>query len=55
MKAKTDKSASGFGTSLGFAFVAFSTHQHALKALYHLNDNPTVFSDQKVKVKSDIE
>lgn len=37
----------GVSKSLGYAFVNFSTHEHALKALKGLN-NCTVFGDHKV-------
>ncbi|KAL8620920.1 hypothetical protein ACOMHN_044067 [Nucella lapillus] len=36
----------GKAKSLGYAFVNFSTHEHALKALHALN-NSTVFGDQR--------
>lgn len=36
-----------FSKSKGFAFVEFTEHQHALKALRSLNNNPTIFTPQK--------
>jgi len=36
-----------FGKSKGFGFVAFTEHSHALKALRHLNNNPSIFTPQK--------
>ena len=38
------------GKNLGFAFVAFSTHEHAFAALQQLNNSPTAFTDQRVRV-----
>lgn len=35
------------GTSKGFAFVAFSKHEHSLAALKNLNNNPNIFSKDK--------
>ncbi|XP_062990520.1 RNA-binding protein 28 [Elgaria multicarinata webbii] len=37
----------GRGQSLGYAFVEFQEHEHALAALRHLNNNPQQFGDQK--------
>ncbi|XP_061493929.1 RNA-binding protein 28 [Rhineura floridana] len=37
----------GRGQSLGYAFVAFQEHEHALAALRHVNNNPQIFGDQK--------
>ncbi|KAF7997863.1 hypothetical protein HCN44_009261 [Aphidius gifuensis] len=36
--------ANGIGPSKGFGFVAFSTHEDALKALRSLNNNPNIFT-----------
>lgn len=36
-----------FAGSKGFAFVQFTEHDHALRALRKLNNNPTVFSSTK--------
>uniref|UniRef100_A0A8C6QNW5 RNA-binding protein 28 n=1 Tax=Nannospalax galili TaxID=1026970 RepID=A0A8C6QNW5_NANGA len=35
------------GHSLGYAFAEFQEHQHALKALRHINNNPEIFGSQK--------
>uniref|UniRef100_A0A8C9UX56 RNA binding motif protein 28 n=1 Tax=Scleropages formosus TaxID=113540 RepID=A0A8C9UX56_SCLFO len=35
------------GRSLGFAFVQFQEHEHALAALRYLNNNPSVFGPNK--------
>ncbi|XP_058537379.1 RNA-binding protein 28 isoform X2 [Ochotona princeps] len=35
------------GQSLGYAFAEFQEHEHALKALRHINNNPEVFGSQK--------
>ncbi|XP_020857947.1 RNA-binding protein 28 isoform X2 [Phascolarctos cinereus] len=35
------------GQSLGYAFVEFEEHEHALAALRHINNNPEVFGPQK--------
>ncbi|XP_042325887.1 RNA-binding protein 28 [Sceloporus undulatus] len=37
----------GQGQSLGYAFVEFQEHEHALTALRHMNNNPEIFGDQK--------
>ncbi|KAK9400400.1 RNA-binding protein 28 [Crotalus adamanteus] len=37
----------GRGQSLGYAFVEFQQHQHALLALRQVNNNPRLFGDQK--------
>ncbi|CAG5134176.1 unnamed protein product, partial [Candidula unifasciata] len=37
----------GVGKSKGFAFCAFTQHEHALSALQHLNNNPDIFGDKK--------
>lgn len=36
------------GKSLGYGFVEFKEHEHALQALRHLNNNPDIFGPQKV-------
>lgn len=38
------------GQSLGYAFAEFQEHEHALKALRHINNNPDVFGSQKVSL-----
>uniref|UniRef100_A0A4W4F8K8 RNA-binding protein 28 n=1 Tax=Electrophorus electricus TaxID=8005 RepID=A0A4W4F8K8_ELEEL len=35
------------GKSLGYGFVEFHQHEHALQALRHLNNNPTIFTPSK--------
>ncbi|KAM6202262.1 RNA-binding protein 28 [Rhynchocyon petersi] len=35
------------GQSLGYAFVEFQAHEHALMALRHINNNPDIFGPQK--------
>ncbi|XP_042563326.1 RNA-binding protein 28 isoform X2 [Clupea harengus] len=35
------------GQSLGYGFVEFQEHDHALKALRHLNNNPDIFGPSK--------
>uniref|UniRef100_A0A5F4VXR7 RNA-binding protein 28 n=1 Tax=Callithrix jacchus TaxID=9483 RepID=A0A5F4VXR7_CALJA len=35
------------GQSLGYAFAEFQEHEHALKALRHINNNPEIFGPQK--------
>ncbi|XP_068943254.1 RNA-binding protein 28 isoform X2 [Petaurus breviceps papuanus] len=35
------------GQSLGYAFVEFAKHEHALAALRHINNNPEIFGPQK--------
>uniref|UniRef100_A0A671Y8A7 RNA-binding protein 28 n=1 Tax=Sparus aurata TaxID=8175 RepID=A0A671Y8A7_SPAAU len=36
------------GTSLGYGFVQFQDHEHALGTLRHLNNNPVIFGPHKV-------
>lgn len=51
MRERKDKSPDGkliLGKSKGFAFVEFAEHNDALKCLQAINNNPTLFSDQKV-------
>lgn len=36
------------GQSLGYGFVEFQEHEHALQALRHLNNNPNIFTANKV-------
>ncbi|KRY33161.1 RNA-binding protein 28, partial [Trichinella spiralis] len=38
---------SGIAHSLGYAFVQFTEHEHALKCLKALNNNPKVFTNEK--------
>ncbi|XP_053409456.1 RNA-binding protein 28 [Nycticebus coucang] len=35
------------GQSLGYAFADFQEHEHALRALRHINNNPEIFGPQK--------
>ena len=37
------------GQSLGYGFVQFKDHEHALGALRYLNNNPDIFGPNKVK------
>lgn len=37
------------GQSLGYGFVQFKEHEHALGALRNLNNNPDIFGPNKVK------
>lgn len=36
------------GQSLGYGFVQFKEHEHALHALRYLNNNPDIFGPNKV-------
>lgn len=36
------------GRSKGFGFVAFSEHVDALKCLQNMNNNPEIFTNEKV-------
>ena len=36
------------GQSLGYGFVQFQDHEHALKTLRYLNNNPDIFGSHKV-------
>lgn len=36
------------GRSLGYGFVQFQEHDHALRTLRHLNNNPDIFGSNKV-------
>lgn len=38
------------GQSLGYAFAEFQEHEHALRALRHINNNPDIFGPQKVSL-----
>lgn len=40
--------AKGVGRSRGYGFVAFTEHEHALACLRNLNNNPDIFSNNKV-------
>ena len=44
----------GEGKSLGYGFVCFKEHQHALAALKHTNNNPEIFGENKVRTSQDI-
>ncbi|KAL6045912.1 hypothetical protein STEG23_018410, partial [Scotinomys teguina] len=35
------------GQSLGYAFAEFQKHEHALRALRHINNNPEIFGSEK--------
>jgi len=41
--------ATKIGKSKEYGFVAFTTHEDALKALRSLNNNPNIFSKNKVR------
>lgn len=36
------------GQSLGYGFVQFQDHEHALSTLRYLNNNPDIFGPEKV-------
>lgn len=36
------------GRSLGYGFVQFQEHEHALKTLRYLNNNPDIYGNTKV-------
>lgn len=38
------------GRSLGYGFVQFQEHEHALKTLRYLNNNPDIYGNTKVCV-----
>ena len=38
----------GEGKSLGYGFISFKEHQHALTALRNTNNNPEIFGDKGV-------
>lgn len=40
--------ANGIGESKEYGFVSFTSHEDALKALRSVNNNPNIFSKQKV-------
>jgi nucleolar protein 4 len=40
--------AAGKARSMGFAFVEFTQHTHAVQCLTKLNNNPNIFTDDKV-------
>lgn len=37
------------GQSLGYGFVQFQDHEHALSTLRYLNNNPDIFGSHKVR------
>ncbi|XP_072165470.1 RNA-binding protein 28-like [Diadema setosum] len=47
MRDRNQPNAKGVCKSLGFAFVEFTEHQHALAALHHLNNNQDLFGPAK--------
>ncbi|XP_052808142.1 RNA-binding protein 28-like isoform X3 [Mya arenaria] len=47
MRDRARVNAEGKGKSMGFAFIAFTQHEHALAALRHTNNNPDIFGDKK--------
>ncbi|XP_058841839.1 RNA-binding protein 28 isoform X2 [Acipenser ruthenus] len=44
---RSSQTGKALGRSLGYAFVEFTEHEHALKALRHLNNNPNIFGPEK--------
>ena len=38
----------GVGKSLGYGFISFKEHQHALTALRNTNNNSEIFGDKRV-------
>jgi len=38
-----------FGKSKGFAFVSFRRHEQALRCLEQMNNNPDMFTKEKVR------
>ena len=38
----------GVGKTLGYGFISFKEHQHALTALRNTNNNPEIFDDKRV-------
>ncbi|CAM5086501.1 unnamed protein product [Eretmochelys imbricata] len=47
MRNLTAPAGKGLGQSLGYAFVEFEKHEHALAALRHANNNPHLFGPHK--------
>lgn len=43
--------ATGKGKSKEYGFVAFTTHEDALKALRSINNNPNIFSKSRVRLQ----
>ena len=50
MRDLTQVNSEGVAKSRGYGFVAFNDHQHALNTLRKLNNNPDIFTDQKVNL-----
>lgn len=48
MRDRARTNAEGVGKSLGYGFVRFTSHQHALDALRRTNNNPEIFGENKV-------
>lgn len=48
MRDMRNVNAKGVGKSLGYAFVNFNGHEHALQTLRHLNNNGEIFGNNKV-------
>lgn len=42
------------GQSLGYGFVQFHEHEHALAALRYLNNNPDIFGSHKVRFCNEV-
>ena len=50
MRSKDKFTEEGLGRPLGFGFVEFTQHEAALKALRAINNNPSIFGPQRVRV-----
>ena len=49
MRDLNNPNSQGTCKSLGYGFVEFSQHQHALAALLYLNNNQELFGPEKVR------
>ncbi|KAL4232449.1 RNA-binding protein 28 [Mactra antiquata] len=47
MRDRTHTNTEGTGKSMGYGFVCFKDHQHALTALRNTNNNPDIFGEKK--------
>lgn len=41
----------GIGKSKEYGFVSFTTHEDALEALRNINNNPNIFTSNRVRMK----
>lgn len=48
MRNLTDIDENGMARSRGYGFVTFTEHEHALEALRKINNNPNIFTKEKV-------